>query len=812
MSNTPNNDYDEDEEYLSQSTGQQPGLTQTQYLNQAKEEVDKQAYRMKRSLDKGNLDDALKYAASMLNELRTSNLSPKNYYILYMQVFDHLRHLELYFREEHDIRGRKMQELYELVQHTGNIVPRLYLLVTVGSVYIQTKEAPAKEILKDLVEMCKGVQHPTRGLFLRNYLSQLTKDKLPDTGSEYESVGGGNVNDSIAYVLQNFHEMVFLFSRLKNEGPVKERAKREKERLDLRILIATNLVRLSQLDGISLELYKNEVLPKVLQIIIRSNDQMAQQYLMESLIQVFPDDFHIATLSQILAACHELQTDVDLKTIYIALMDRLANYARQYPEGIPQLTEKAKQDDSNTQQVSQNIIDIFISYIERISIKRMEIADILSVQISLMSLALQTYPEKVNYVNDVITFCSEQLKTTNDISSNQTLIRLIKRLLLTPIEIYKNILTILDLESFGEVLSLLAFEDRRYVALELCQCGIKYRTVISTWEEVGKLFELIRPLLKDEEDMVERDDEEFEEEQNTVARLIHLFYNEDTDVMFKVLATARKQFGQGGVKRIQYTLSPLVFAYLSLAKRIHNSADKEEKAIQEEKVFQYVIEILDVLANQQSSMALRLYLQSAICADQCKLETLVYELLSQAFMLYEEEDSKIQLDFLILIINTMRQLKNIGEENYDTLSTKTCQYSAKLLRKPDQCKAACMCSNLFWPMPEDSKLQNASKALECLQWSLKIVKACMPDQQIPLFVEILNLYLYQFHTENEKVTADYLNGLIDLINSNIDNVDEEVQENEAVTIPIKIFYKNTINYIRYLKRQQAEKYADVMNL
>ncbi len=61
-----------------------------------------------------------------------------------------------------------------------------YLLVTVGSIYIRTKEAPAKDVLRDLVEMCRGVQHPTRGLFLRTYLSEMTKDKLPDVGSDYE--------------------------------------------------------------------------------------------------------------------------------------------------------------------------------------------------------------------------------------------------------------------------------------------------------------------------------------------------------------------------------------------------------------------------------------------------------------------------------------------------------------------------------------------------------------------------------------------------------------------------------------------------
>ena len=49
-----------------------------------------------------------------------------------------------------------------------------------GAIYIETKEAPTREIFVDLVEMCRGVQHPTRGLFLRNYLSQMIKNQLSD--------------------------------------------------------------------------------------------------------------------------------------------------------------------------------------------------------------------------------------------------------------------------------------------------------------------------------------------------------------------------------------------------------------------------------------------------------------------------------------------------------------------------------------------------------------------------------------------------------------------------------------------------------
>lgn len=38
----------------------------------------------------------------------------------------------------------KVSDLYELVQYAGNIIPRLYLLVTVGSVYIKAKQVPTK--------------------------------------------------------------------------------------------------------------------------------------------------------------------------------------------------------------------------------------------------------------------------------------------------------------------------------------------------------------------------------------------------------------------------------------------------------------------------------------------------------------------------------------------------------------------------------------------------------------------------------------------------------------------------------------------
>ncbi len=96
-----------------------------------------------------------------------------------MAVFDALRHLSNYLYDAHTSGRHHLADLYELVQYAGNIIPRLYLMITVGAVYMSIPDAPVKEIMKDMMEMSRGVLHPVRGLFLRHYLSGQTRDHLP---------------------------------------------------------------------------------------------------------------------------------------------------------------------------------------------------------------------------------------------------------------------------------------------------------------------------------------------------------------------------------------------------------------------------------------------------------------------------------------------------------------------------------------------------------------------------------------------------------------------------------------------------------
>lgn len=184
---------------------------QARLLQEAREKVKAHGFSMKRSCDAGSLQEALKHGTLMVSELRTSLLSPKLYYELYMEVFDQLGFLEIFFSTLQR-QGTPLSKIYDAVQLTGNVLPRLYLMITAGSVYIKSGQGKAREVLGDLLEMVKGVQHPQRGLFLRHYLAQKCKDRLPDENSPYAGESVKLCRPSLLPARQ-FHQLVFALVR-----------------------------------------------------------------------------------------------------------------------------------------------------------------------------------------------------------------------------------------------------------------------------------------------------------------------------------------------------------------------------------------------------------------------------------------------------------------------------------------------------------------------------------------------------------------------------------------------------------------------
>ncbi|BFZ13558.1 hypothetical protein BsWGS_16597 [Bradybaena similaris] len=775
-----------------------PQEEQEKLLEEALSVVKTQAFQMKRCLDKGRLMDGLKHASTMLGELRTSLLSPKSYYECYMAISDELRHLEMYLVDEFQ-KGRKVADLYELVQYAGNIVPRLYLLITVGTVYIKSNELSRKDILKDLVEMCRGVQHPLRGLFLRNYLLQCTKNVLPDSVEDQsnESTGGesGTVMDSVDFIQLNFAEMNKLWVRMQHQGHSRDRERRENERRELRILVGTNLVRLSQLECIDVVKFKQYVLPGVLEQVVNCKDAIAQEYLMECIIQVFPDEFHLQSLSSFLRACAELHPNVNVKNIIIALIDRLAAFAQnEEGSGIP---------------AEIQLFDIFSQQISQVIQSRPDMPpeDIVSLQVALINLALKCYPDKVDFVDKV-------LETTEDIFNRLNLDHVehgspvskeLMRLMKIPVDTYNNILTVLELQHFGPLFEYFDYKGRQLMSSHIISNALDNETLIPAQENVDAILNIVSCMVQDQNDQPEEPDdpEDFAEEQGLMGRFIHLLQSEDPNQQFLILSTARKHFGAGGDKRIKYTLPPIVFAAYRLAfryKQLQAEDDNWEKKCQ--KIFQFCHQTIGALIKaEQAEIPLRLFLQGSLVAGQIGFEnseTVAYEFLSQAFSIYEDEisDSKAQLSAITLIIGTLEQMSCFGEDNQEPLFTQCALAASKLLKKPDQCRGVAISSHLFWSGKSHARgaeLHDGKRASDCLKKGVKIANQCMDSSvQVQLFVEVLNHYVYFFEKGCEQISVQVLNQIVAKIRELLPNL-----ESNEETEQINKHFKNTVEHLQH---------------
>ncbi|KAG5542989.1 hypothetical protein RHGRI_015918 [Rhododendron griersonianum] len=754
--------------------------------------IQQNAFYMHRALDANNLREALKYSSQLLSELRTSRLSPHKYFELYMRAFDELRKLEMFFKEQ-DRHGCSVADLYELVQHAGNILPRLYLLCTVGSVYIKSKDAPAKDVLKDLVEMCRGVQHPIRGLFLRSYLAQVSRDKLPDIVSECE----GCYSDCDRFILFGDAELRPSIGLSGLQGPVRVIEKRNKERNELRDLVGKNLHVLSQIEGIDLEMYKDTVLPRILEQVVNCKDELAQYYLMDCIIQVFPDEYHLQTLETLLGACPQLQPTVDIKTVLSLLMERLSNYAASSPELLPEFLQVEA-----FAKLSNAIGKVIEAQVD------MPVVGAITLYVSLLTFTLRVHPDRLDYVDQVLGACVKKLSGKAKLEDTKATKQVVA-LLSAPLEKYNDIVTALTLSNYPCVMDHLDDGTNKVMAMVIIQSIMTNNTCISTADKVEVLFELIKGLIKDLDGtpVDELDEEDFKEEQNSVARLIHMLYNDDPEEMLKIICTVRKHIMTGGPKRLPFTVPPLVFSALKLIRRLQGQdgeVDGEEVPATPKKIFQLLNQTVEALSYAQSpELALRLYLQCAEAANDSDLEPVAYECFTQAFLLYEEEiaDSKAQVTAIHLIIGTLQRMNVFGVENRDTLTHKATGYSAKLLKKPDQCRAVYACSHLFWVDDQDG-IKDGERVLLCLKRSLRIANAAQQmanvargsSGPITLFVEILNKYLYFFEKGNPQITGAAIQGLIELIKNMQSDTTTPDRASDA-------FFASALRYIQFQKEK-----------
>ena len=582
---------------------------QEKFLDDGMKIVKTQAHHLSKAIENNNLRQALKETALMLIELKSSNLNPKNYYALFSIIQDELHFLEAFFKEEFR-RGRKIKHLYDSVQQAQNIIPRLYLLITAARVYIESEEVKVKDIIFELLNSIKGVQNPTRGLFLRYYLLKMIKDKLPDNDEDLEV--------SVKFILQNLDEMNRLWIRLSSGCSGNEKLIREKERNELKVLVGENIIRLSDLNHITLDKYKNEILPKLISIVLESKDILSQQYLIECIIHAFSENFNISCMNILLDTITKSISGVDVKGLYINLMEKLAKFINlNNSDNNSNKSNKHNEENENTdlnnqistnQESSQNevldpenidakhIIDLLRNNIDKLIEENIDSDNtdelkILELQVAFLKFSLRCIKDKeskINTVNYIMNTTLTVLEASNINKLSSDTIKQVVKLLTTPLE---NGISIFDIPLFSKLMSFLDYNNKSNLALNILEClegcnntnnemnenkSKLNKETINTIEKVMSLLDYLKPLIEESSESEEIDKNQFAYEQRAISKLIYYIKENNPHKYFDMITKIQNVYIKGGKKRIIFSIPNIVNLYINMANNIYCGYCKTE--------------------------------------------------------------------------------------------------------------------------------------------------------------------------------------------------------------------------------------------
>ncbi len=236
--------------------------------------------------------------------------------------------------------------------------------------------------------------------------------------------------------------------------------------------------------GIDSQMYVSSVLPKLLEMIVNCKDTMSQQYLMECIIQAFPDEFHLDSLEPLLEATTKLTPEVEIKTIFISLMDRLAKFAQNQ--------------DILAKSSNINIFKLFKKYTDKIietQGRSIELSKLLELVVAFLRFCIKTYGPNVEYVNDILESSIYLIKSNSNDKLDKDAMKLLVKILTIPLEALD--LQVLGMNHFPALMGYMEYKARKQVGLKIVQAVVKTKKALDEEPLMDQLVEFIKPLIEE---------------------------------------------------------------------------------------------------------------------------------------------------------------------------------------------------------------------------------------------------------------------------------------------------------------------------
>ena len=829
-------------------------MEETKDLNLEKglKKIKEQSFHINSAIEKNNLRQCLKEAYTMLCELRTNELSPKNYYNLYASCVDVMLTIKNYMIEEIN-RGRRLIDLYDDVQQAQHVIPRLYLMITVGTIYIERVPRSTKIIIYDMLGLVKAVQNPIKGLFLRNYLLKMIKDKLPDKDNVYLREGA-SFEDSLKFIIENMEEMNRLWIRLSTGISGGEKMIREKERDELKILIGESMNKLSSLDNLNLDIYEQNILPKLLNIILNSKDKLCQQYLMECIIHAFPDSYNVKCIEKLLEAISELEQGVDIGIIFISLMQKLGNYFGRFKikNDENNMNENEKQIFETAQNIYPAILKNFNGFMNQNLYRRdnnfnnnpTELNKLLNLILSFMKFSLQCSPQEQKFesINNIFSLTLELVNSQRN-RINEESVNKIGLLLIEPLN---NGINIFRMNDFISLMGFLNFKNKKNLGLKLIETLIEDANKekpslekIDSLDSLDNVLRFIQPLLGDRRDSVQEEESIYEYEQSIVSKLVYIIRTNNPEIIYRILNDLKNIFSHGGINRRRYTLPPLANRIIKFCHDITLCYENKLGLIPEKKknnkyiknivesvditkvenddifvkllknVYKLLTETIDLISQEQPEMAFKLFLQSAshvnsINCNKEKMEESCITFIKNALNIFEEGrfNQKRRYDMLVQISSLLVTV-NINKDVIGTIIENLDKISQKMNQREEQFKAMLILSQLYFTIFKDSK-----KVMDCLNKARRFADFAMTNpKNLVLFVEYLNkiLYFIEKDIKGIDIKPEQVEDIIELIRGHIRTIKNIPSDDISFLKDIEVYFNNTLKMVQYKKTNSENK-------
>ena len=834
---------------------------QEQILTKSLKKIKEQTYFINTSIDKNNLRQCLRESYILLSELRTNNLTPKRYYHLYISAFDVLLNIKNYMAEDIG-RGRKLIDVYDSVQQAKHVIPRLYLMITAGSIYMEKVPRSVHVILFDMLGIVKQAQNPIKGLFVRNYLLKMVKDKLPDKDNVYVREGG-TFEDTLKFLLQNMEEMNRLWIRLLIGVSGEEKINRQKEREELKILVGESISRLSSLESLTPDIYEQQILPKLLKIIIDCKDSLSQYYLMECIIHSFPNSYNIKSMEDILEAMTKLVEDVDISALFMSLMRKIGKYFGD------NLNNKNNAELNEVLESARNVYPVLLNNFEIIinsninekedkdgnknnlknkkqNIKNMTLSKLLELIFSFLNFSIKCSPDdqKLNGIIKILNSTEEIVKKFSkkyEIEKkklNEEEKKKIFEILLSPIE---GSINIFEIEAYNKLMGYLDIKKKKNIGIEIINYLVNKKdnpTIanLDSNENLKKIIKYIQPLLRDEKDDIEPNEDLsiIEQEQDIVCKLLYIINTTNPEMIYEIYNQFKNIFSYGGSIRRQFTLPALVNVIISFCHKVTICYENQAKKLPENlnknilndiiksldiskvssdeifyklmlNIYKLLNEVIGLIVQEKPELAFKLYICSAcqvneILIERDKFSESCLNFIYNALGILDDGkfNQNIQVTLFESITSNLINCDILKNELKEEIIKQLTKHSENIEKREDQFKIMLMIGQVYYIIFKDGK-----KICDCLSKARRYADFAMTSpKNLCLYVELLNKMIYFVDKGDDvvEIKKEQIEDVIELIKGHMGTIRENPEEEDISYLDeIEKYFNNTLKAIENRK-------------